>query len=295
MKIKTPPIKIQGIKTKLIPLILHNIEKINYDIWIEPFSGSAVVALNVLPKKAILCDKNPHLINFYNSIKEKKITSYIVREFLEQEGELLSEKGQNHYYSIRKRFNEKYDSLDFLFLNRSCFNGMIRFNKKMKFNVPFCHKPNRFSKSYITKIVNQVKQIEQALEMCNWEFKIQDFRKTISQAKNTDFIYCDPPYIDRHVDYFDTWDKYREIELNKALIETEAKFLLSTWHSNRYRKNNYINTLWKNCHLVTKEHFYHIGGKEKNRNTMLEALIANYELKPLSNNAKKKEKQLYLF
>ena len=104
----------------------------------------------------LFSDSNPHLINFYNSVVSGKIDGFKVRKFLELHGEILSRCGQDFYYEVRERFNETHEPLDFLFLNRSCFNGMIRFNRKGDFNVPFGHKPQRFSKAYITKIVNQV-------------------------------------------------------------------------------------------------------------------------------------------
>ena len=127
--------------------------------WYEPFMGSGVVGLNLAPKHAVFADTNPYVIEFYNEIKDGNLNSYIIREFLEREGRLLKEKDEKHYY-IRDRFNEQHNPLDFLFLNRSCFNGMIRFNRNYKFNVPYGHKPERFSKAYITKIVNQVKRLE---------------------------------------------------------------------------------------------------------------------------------------
>ena len=79
MKIFVPPIKSQGIKTKLVQWISNNVENVEYDRWVEPFMGTGVVAFNIRPKKALLCDSNPHLINFYNALKNKKITGEIVR------------------------------------------------------------------------------------------------------------------------------------------------------------------------------------------------------------------------
>ena len=85
MKVFVPPIKSQGIKSKLVGWIASNIEDLQYDRWVEPFMGTGVVAFNVRPKKALLCDSNPHLIRFYNAIKDKKITSGIVRKHLTEE------------------------------------------------------------------------------------------------------------------------------------------------------------------------------------------------------------------
>ena len=283
-KILVPPIKCQGIKTKLVPLILENIKIPELGCWIEPFMGSGVVGLNVRHGKAVFADLNPHLINFYSALKKKTITSEKTRAFLEKEGKLLEQIGEEHYYNIRKRFNELGNPLDFLFLSRACFNGMIRFNSKGKFNVPFCRKPSRFAQSYVTKIVNQVDQFQNAFQFYDWTFVCQDFEKTISEAKKNDFIYCDPPYLGRHVDYFDSWSQEDEDRLLQALSRTKAKFILSTWHSNQYRENETLKTHWSSFHCITKEHFYHVGAKESNRGAMLEALVMNFD--PL---VKKKE------
>ena len=123
MKIFVPPIKSQGIKTKLVEWIKSNVEQIDYDRWVEPFMGTGVVAFNIRPKRALLCDSNPHIIKFYNSLKSKEITSKIVKEYLIKEGEQLLASEGKHYYEVRNRFNENGSSLDFLFLSRSCFNG----------------------------------------------------------------------------------------------------------------------------------------------------------------------------
>lgn len=276
MRIFVPPIKCQGIKTKLVSWIKDSLD-FNYEgKWIEPFFGSGVVGFNIRPKKAIFADTNLHLINFYINIQNEKITPGIVREFLEYEGNNLQKKGSEHYYEIRDRFNAKFDSLDFIFLNRACFNGMIRFNKNGKFNVPFCKKDNRFSKAYITKIVNQVDNIRTLIQNHDWIFIVQDFRETIKFASEDDLIYCDPPYIDRHVDYYNGWSSVEENQLFTTLSLTKSKFILSTWHSNKYRENEYLKTLWSNYYIVTKSHFYHVGASEDNRNEMLEALVCNF-------------------
>ena len=240
--------------------------------------GTGVVAFNVAPQHALLCDTNPHLINFYSEIKCGKITAPIVRKFLEYEGERLLEKEGEHYYEIRERFNEKHNPLDFLFLNRASFNGMIRFNRKGGFNIPFCKKPNRFAKAYVTKIVNQVEAVEKIIKHKDIEFKCQSFEETIGEGSDDCFVYCDPPYIGRHVDYFNGWDEEQENKLFDALDTYPAKFILSTWHHNDFRENEFIESLWSKYNILTREHFYHVGGKESNRNPMVEAIITNYEV-----------------
>jgi DNA adenine methylase len=279
MKIFVPPIKSQGIKTKLVEWISLNVKEMDFERWVEPFMGTGVVAFNVRPKKALLCDSNPHLIKFYKAIQNKEITSGIVRSFLNEEGLKLLETDGKHYYAVRERFNEHGNPLDFLFLSRSCFNGMMRFNKKGGFNVPFCKKPNRFAQALVTKITNQVENISQIIEQGDYEFKHQDFNQTLLELKNSDFVYSDPPYIGRHVDYFDSWSEEEENLLKLGLTNSSGKFILSTWLSNKYRTNDYVFSIWENCYVATKEHFYHVGGKEANRNAVYEAILSNVKLK----------------
>ncbi len=282
-KVYVPPLKIQGIKTKLVPLIKQSVVMQANSVWIEPFMGSGVVGFNVEPHLAIFADTNPHIIEFYRQIKSGKITAGVVRNFLEREGKLLAQGDEAYYYTVRTRFNNENDPLDFLFLNRACFNGMIRFNKNYDFNVPYGHKPQRFAKAYVTKIVNQVAHVERLLKTHSWEFLCQPFETTIAMAGKNDFLYCDPPYIGRHVDYYDSWNEQSELTLHDALVKSGAKFMLSTWDHNDYRKNEYLATIWSDCQKITQEHFYHVGAKETNRNPVIEALLTNYTVKGKQN------------
>jgi DNA adenine methylase len=282
MKANIPPIKSQGIKTKLIPWIASIVPSNFNGLWIEPFMGTGVVAFNIAPNDALLCDTNPHLINFYAAIAAGKITPEIVRHYLTIEGEKLLKKGEVHYYEIRDRFNQEHQPLDFLFLNRAGFNGMIRFNKKGDFNIPFCRKPQRFAPAYITKIVNQVAYTAKLLKIKPFQFKCQSFENTIRTGSSNDIIYCDPPYIDRHVDYYNGWNENHEQTLYEELSATKSKFILSTWHHNDYRENKYIKLIWNKFNILTREHFYHLGAHEQNRNPMIEAIITNYDISSLT-------------
>ena len=289
MKVNVPPIKSQGIKTKLVPWIASIVPPDFDGTWIEPFMGTGVVAFNIAPKRALLCDANPHLVNFYNSIAEGEITPKTVRRFLTIEGSELLEKGEKHYYKIRDRFNKNHQPLDFLFLNRAGFNGMIRFNRKGGFNIPFCRKPHRFAQAYVTKIVNQVSTVSKLIKLNEFTFKCQNFEETIKSGKDSDIVYCDPPYIDRHVDYYNGWDGDHEQKLFDSLSRSPSRFILSTWHHNDFRKNEYIQSLWNNFNVLTREHFYHVGGSEENRNPMIEALVTNFDAQPIEYEFKEPE------
>ena len=280
-----PPIKSQGIKTKLVPWINDLILSAGLDLdarWIEPFFGTGVVGLNA-PIKGdyIVGDTNPHIINFYKGVQKGEITPYAMRVYLEEESILLSkanENGYEHYKYIRDRFNSEHSPYDFIFLSRAGFNGMMRFNKQGDWNIPFCKKPDRFAPAYITKICNQIKQTAQIIKQRNWEFHISDFIETIEQAGEGDLIYCDPPYYGRYTDYYNGWTEQDETRLFYALSKTPAKFILSTWHHNDYRQNEMIERYWTNFNITTKEHFYHNGGNIENRHSIVEALVFNFDL-----------------
>ena len=280
MKIAVPPLKCQGIKTKLVEWIADHVMLNESGKWIEPFMGSGVVGFNVRPQRAIFNDINPHIINLYNAIGRGEITAGVAKEFLSREGDILRERGESYYYEVRERFNQSAASLDFLFLNRSCFNGVIRFNKNGKFNVPYGHKPNRFAQSYVTKITNQVKHVSQATSLYGWQFICTDFRDVLVKATENDFLYCDPPYMGRHTDYFNAWSEKDEQDLYELLAVTKAKFILSTWHSNQYRTNQALEKYAQKFTVFTREHFYHVGASEQNRNPMLEAIAMNYDPEP---------------
>jgi DNA adenine methylase len=240
--------------------------------------GTGVVGFNVAPEHALFSDLNPHTILFYRSLQTNETTPCIVRHFLEESGARLAEQGESYFYEVRTRFNKYHRPLDFLFLSRACFNGMIRFNRQGEFNVPFCRKPGRFSKSYITKIVNQVSWVHRLVRNRDWVFESGDFASIIASAGPADCIYCDPPYFQRHVDYYNCWGEGEEYKLYMALKESEARFLLSTWQGNEYRNNNSVENYWKKFSIHTRDHFYHVGAKENNRHAMTEALVFNYQL-----------------
>ena len=279
MKTIVPPLKCQGIKTKLVPWI-REVAGNTFDRWIEPFMGSGVVGFNMQPQIAVFGDSNPHIITFYKGIQSGNITPKIVKAYLQEEGEILrksADEGYVHYRFVRDRFNESGSPLDFLFLSRAGFNGMMRFSKKGRWNIPFCKNPDRFAQAYVTKIVNQVDTISKCIRP-NWSFTHQDYIATITQAKAEDIIYCDPPYLGRYTDYFNNWTDEDEAKLAVALRATPAKFIMSSWHHNDYRENTAISRYWNNFNILTRDHFYHSGAKEENRRSVVEALICNFDL-----------------
>ncbi len=268
-----PPIKCQGIKTKLVPFIAANVAWDGNGRWIEPFLGSGVVGFNLAPHRAVLADSNRHIVAFYQAVQAGRITHAVVRLFLEEMDSHLREEGEAFYYSVRERFNRSSDPLDLLFLNRASFNGVMRFNRKGDFNVPFGKKVERFRPAYVTKIVNQVCRLEQIMRDKDWQFAAADWRATLALARAGDFVYLDPPYIGRHADYFNSWNEQEAIELAAACRDLPCGYALSMWKENQYRQNAHLAEHWAGGELRTWSHFYHVGPQESLRHPMIEALV----------------------
>ena len=273
---KAPPLKSQGIKTKLVPFIAESIAWQGTGRWVEPFVGSGAVVLNIAPKHALLADSNEHIIRLYKDIQSGEISAARVKEHLTIEGEKLSKEGEDHYYSVRTRFNAASDPLDLIFLNRSCFNGVMRFNKKGQFNVPFCRKPNRFRQALISKITNQVSWAARVMAGKDWRFECQPWRTTLAAVNPEDFVYLDPPYVGRHTDYYNQWSDIEADNLASAVKALTCGFAYSMWKANKYRENSHLTEHFEGYPLETYSHFYHVGPSEDLRNEMEEALVLKH-------------------
>ena len=272
-KVLVPPVKTQGIKTRSIPAIRSVVERDEGGLWVEPFVGSCCVPLNMRPKRALLGDANGHLIDLYEAIQRHEATPSSVRDFLEEHGARLAERGAGYYYEMRDAFNGDGDPLKFLFLNRSGFNGLVRFNRRGELNVPFCKRPSRFSKAYITKVCNQVAALSEAIDACDWEFVRAPWQDVLAEAGEGDYAYLDPPYVGRDVSYVaGGWDEAEAVALAEAAHATPAEVCLSMWESNEFRRNEHLYDYWSDFEWTRVEHFYHVGAREANRHPMAEVL-----------------------
>lgn len=272
-RVHVPPIKTQGIKTKLVPWIARCAQVDAGTMWVEPFMGSGVVGFNIAPKRALFSDTNIHIIDFYRSIQNGELTAAGCRKFLESEGARLKSRGGDYFYEVRDRFNESHDPYDFLFLNRSCFNGLMRFNRRRRYNVPYGHKDDRFSKAYVAKIVDQLEYVQEKIAESDWEFAALRYEDAIAAAPKNSFIYCDPPYIGLTSTYYDSWDEEKETRLHDSLMDSGSKFMVSSWGSNDRQRNGLIGSLWADCHVAFANHVYIVNGKHK---PVVEVLLTNY-------------------
>ena len=151
----------------------------------EPFVGGGAMFFDLLPKKAIISDLNNELITTYKIIK-KDIYNLIAKL-----KEYQSQHNKNFYLKIRAQNVKKLSDLSvaarFIYLNRTCFNGLYRVNKSGQFNVPF----GKYKNPLICDEKN-LKRVSKALE--GIKIYNEDYKQVLKRAKEGDFIYFDPPY-----------------------------------------------------------------------------------------------------
>lgn len=190
-----PVIKWSGSKRSQAKDIISYFPK-EIDTYYEPFCGGcsvlrALLESDIKVNKYVCSDVNMTLISLLLMIKSYPNT--VLREYRRLWEQLNSiedtSKQKEFYEQIRDKFNTERNPLDFMFLNRTCFNGLIRYNQKGEFNSPF-HinrggiKPDRFE-----KIINEWSEL---LNKNNVEIKMLTYR-WINPTEN-DFVYLDPPY-----------------------------------------------------------------------------------------------------
>lgn len=274
MHTRVPPLKTQGKKTRLVPWLMETAG--NASRVIEPFCGSAVFSLNMDAEKTLLNDVNPHIASFYRALRDGDVTPDGVRDFLEKEGERLSRGGNAHYLEKRREFNERPGPMLYLFLNRACFNGLVRFNSRGEFNTPFCKRPERFSKAYITKIVNQCAEMAAFLKK-GAKISSGDFEGAIANAPKGSLVYCDPPYIGVNSGYFTPWTDADQDRLFNACERSGARVMVSSWLSNGSRENGEAKR-WKDAgfRILAKSHDWIVGPRTENRPKVVEAVFCNF-------------------
>lgn len=277
------PLKIQGKKTKLVSRIKDITSSLltnhpDVDTWVEPFLGSGVVAFNAPNeriRKVIVNDINPHIIQFYECINNGTLTGEIVREAFEIYGRNLLQRGGDYYNEVKDRFNEDFNVLDFLFLTRTGFNGVMRFNSKGKWNVPFCKLNDRLSKDVIDELVKSIDELSRLFKTREYVFYNKSFEDIIDLVPKNSIFYCDPPYYGLATQYYKGWGEEQEMLLNEKL--KGKVFLYSTWVNDGHKDNPMIDRLWRDYTIDEIDHKYMVAGKSSDRMKMIEGLIYSGE------------------
>jgi len=274
MKLK-PIIKCPGGKTKLLDTLLSMIPE--HTRYVEPFIGGGALFFALQPEEALIADVSQQLINVYEQIKHN-VESLII--LLRNHRESHS---KEHYYTVRKEdkspmFQRLPYGVDkaarYIYLNKTCFNGLIRVNKSNQFNVPmgaYTH-PRILDKEMLLAI-------SEYLNNNNIKIKATGFTNIFNNLGKGDFCYLDPPYhsISETSNFtaytvkgFTLTDHIRlKLECDK-LTKKNVKWVLS---------NSYCKTtldLWKDYEIIEVFEKRNIAANVKSRKNIKEILVKNF-------------------
>lgn len=208
-----PIIKYRGGKSKEISNFFEFIPN-NYDRYVEPFAGGAALYFYLEPNAALINDINPKLVEFYLAVRNDFVplkreltnlestyrTNQVEYEVLKAKTETtqyVENKNEALYYLLRDMYNAKIekeylDATLYYFINKTSYSGMLRFNSKGEYNVPF----GRY-KNFNTQNVSE----EHSALLQNTEITNDDYSVVFDRCTENDFVFLDPPYDCIFTDY----------------------------------------------------------------------------------------------
>lgn len=283
-----PLVKYRGGKSKEIPQLTKHIPQ--YDgRYIEPFFGGGALYFHLEPSKAIINDINSKLISFYlgvrnnfealqrelNEIEIRYITNRKKFEELKCKTPLerVNDDNETLYYQIRDMFNEltekKYsDALLYFFINKTAYSGMIRYNSKGEFNVPYGRYAN-LNTTLVTKAHSEL--------LRNTEIYNLDYTKIFELATNDDFMFLDPPYDCIFSDYGniehkDGFNEKNHIELAENFKNLKCKALMVIG------RTPLIEDLYSNLIIDEYEISYAVNIRNRFKSSASHLIISNYKM-----------------
>lgn len=221
-----PLIKWAGGKTQLLSELLPLIPEFN--VYYEPFFGGGALYFALEPKRAVLNDYNPQLMNLYKQCKKNPSELQKQLQILQSD----HDDSTNFYYDKREEFNEciKNNELSIksasllVYLNKAGYNGLYRLNTNGQYNVPTGHR-----KKITLYDGNNIAEVSLLLKKA--KLLTGDFEKACKQCKEGDFVFFDSPYYNTFDTYqangFGVDDHIRLSELYEELTKKKVKCLLT--------------------------------------------------------------------
>lgn len=266
-----PFLKWPGGKFRIVPSIKDCFPK-KINRLIEPFVGAGSVFLNAGIEKCVISDSNVDLISVYKAIK----TCFALYISECQKMFINENNCEEKYYFFRDEFNNIDSDPDsqfrkavlFLYLNRHCFNGLVRYNKSGKFNVPYNYAEPYFPKQ---ELINSAKIIKNA------EIQCCDFRNAFKSLEPDDVVYCDPPFLPIGSVFYNIYsdnsfglkDHLDLIYLAKYATEFGATVIISN-HYNWYSDQLYSKMNGADIKIISVPR--NISADTSNRNSVKEVL-----------------------
>ncbi|MFN0180524.1 MAG: DNA adenine methylase [Gemmatimonadales bacterium] len=257
-----------GSKRSLIPELAQHYPTTTRR-YVEPFAGSAALFFRLAPQRALLCDLNRDLVTTLRAVTRDP--GLVLESFRRLP------RGARAFYRVRSQdtadLSDAQRAAIFIYLNRYCFNGLYRTNAAGKFNVPY-GPPTKPLHAFEQRVR------EAAQHLAHATIKAQDFRVTLGEVRDRDFVYVDPPYVTDERRIFSeylpgTFSRADLADLLAALERTAdvgATFLLSYADVHEVRA---FARSWHVRQVVTRRN---VAGFSGNRRTVAEVLISNTPL-----------------
>lgn len=266
-----PIVKWVGGKRQLMFELLKNMPK-DYNRYFEPFIGGGALFFELQPNNAYISDMNEELINLYQVVRDnvdELITNLqkhdISKEYFMEIRNIDRTEEYQNWSDIKKASR-------FIYLNRTCFNGMYRVNSKGEFNVPFGHYKN-------PRILDENNLINCSHLLQRTEIKQADFSEILKKVKKGDFVYFDPPYVPLSEtssftsytkDGFDIDMQFKLRDVCDELDFMGVKFLLSN------SDTKLVNELYENYNIKKVFASRQINANADGRGKITEVLVRNY-------------------
>lgn len=211
-----PFVKWAGGKRQLLLQIKARMPE-KYNNYYEPFVGGGAVIFELLPENALINDVNKALINTYRQIQNVPEAFLLAVKKLDTE---MWEDGRKYYYAMRKHYNDKLMKAEYdvelaallVFINKHCFNGLYRVNRKGLFNVPY---NNSRRLSVDEEAVMEISKYLQGVSIMDGDFEV-----ACRDAKKGDFVFIDSPYAPLNPASFESYTKKGfDIESHKRLAK----------------------------------------------------------------------------
>ena len=269
---------------KRLPVELRNGQ---IDTYVEPFLGGGAVYFLIAQKydfikRFYLYDINEDLVNCYKAIKNDVKTLISKLEKIEREFLSLDNKERRiFYYRIRTKFNRDKDSAKLIFLNKTCYNGLYRVNKKNEFNVPFGDYKN-------PRLCDPENLKRVSLLLGKAEIICGDFTDSESYIGKRTFVYFDPPYrplsqtasfTSYSKDSFSEKDQVHLAKYCRVIDNKGAKFLLSNSDpKNEDPEDHFFEEQYYGFKIDTVKATRAINCKASRRGVINELIVTNYGL-----------------
>ena len=267
----SPIVKWAGGKSKLLEELTRR-RPTGFRRYFEPFAGGAALFFRMVPQRAVLGDTNADLINMYRCV------AWNVEGVMRRLAAHRRSHCEDYYYQVREKWNDAAQNQSdvaraaaFIYMNKTCYNGLWRVNRKGLFNVPI----GRYTEP---RIYDPAAMRAASIALQHTDLRVGTYAETIEDAGRNDFVYFDPPYVpltetanftSYTADDFGCEDQEQLATTAQLLDKRGCYFMLSNHDTPRVRE------LYADFHIDTVQCTRAINSNAAKRGSVTEVVITN--------------------